>query len=219
MAFERRITKQPPKGNSDSPTIEYENLEPGEYEARLVYIVDLGMHRKEYKGEYTGDQQMIVLGFEILGETVTVDGKEHPRYMFINPFYVSPAGMSEKSNEYKYYSVFEPTAKDWDTPDWPAQLGKPCSVMIENVKSKDGDKVFDNIVSVTAIPKKYQKNVAKGKLKPEAGDGNDLEDKLYGLARWIWDRRIGAGGETQQETPKKKDAPAEDDDFDDDIPF
>ena len=44
MGFER---KSQPRAAS---TMEYENLTEGEHEARLIYVADLGMQNREYKG-------------------------------------------------------------------------------------------------------------------------------------------------------------------------
>ena len=64
MSLDRKITN---KTSSDS---DYQSLEAGEYDARLVYVADLGVHQDEYKGEVKNPAQKIALGLEIVGETI-----------------------------------------------------------------------------------------------------------------------------------------------------
>jgi len=178
------------------------NAPEGENEARLCYVADLGVQRKEYMGEYVGDVQQIALGFEVIGQTVEIDGQAKPRLLWTKPFYIY-SKMGEKSKEYQFYKVFEPLAEAESIPNWEAQLGKPCNVIVKHVKGK-GDKVdrtYDNIVDVVSIPAKYQAGVAPMKMKPAIGNCEDTDSdaikSLFGLSKIVWERRITQGDKPQ----------------------
>ncbi len=214
MSLKRRA----PKNDSKASEVVFENLENGgEYEARLVYVGDLGMQERSYGKEVKTPAQQISLGLEILGETVEIDGVEAPRLLWTNPANIFWQ-LTELGKELELYKVFNPKALPDTEADWDAQLGKPCNVTIKHVKGKgqhDG-KVFDNIASIGAIPTKYQKNVVEGTMTPCVGDADDEENPatkaLYGLSRFVWDKRLP---EEVEETEVGED------DFDDenDVPF
>lgn len=203
-----------PVGGSGSNT-DVELLDVGEYEGRLVYVADLGMHKKEYKGDYKGDFTMISLGVEVLGKTVSWeddDGVTHtrPMVMWTKPCYVYDT-LTEKGIEYQLYSVFDPSAEEGEIPAWEKQLGKPCNINVTH-KAGSGDhagKVYANIGSLTPIPLKYQGSVPAAETV-EMGLGDSLEENnhvnkaLYGLPRWLFDNRI-----TDSSSPMQ----------DDDVPY
>jgi hypothetical protein len=167
------------------------NLEAGEHEGRLVYVADLGLQRKEYKGQFQGDIQQIALGIEIVGQTVEIDGEERPRYMWTKPFYIYQT-LTEKGTELKMYNVFDPSASDGEIPDWEAQLGKACNVIVEHVE-KD-NKTYDNIKAITPIPAKYQDSVDALTMTPAIGDSEDKDNvvnaALFGLAKFVFDKKL-----------------------------
>jgi hypothetical protein len=211
MALTRRT-----ENTSKKSDVVIDNLDEREYEARLVMVADLGLQEQEYAGEKKNPAQQVSLGLEILGETITVDGEERPRILWTKPFNIF-ATLTEKGNELKYYSVFDPSAEAGELPDWDAQLGKPCSVFIKHTTS--GDNVYDNISKVVAIPSKYQDNVPPATAEMGVGDADDADNmvtkSLFGLAKYVFDKRIGgnaADSSTEEESTS--------DDFDDsDVPY
>ena len=213
------IKRISPTGNNTS-NIEYTNLEPGEYEGRLVYVADLGLQERSYKGEEKPPAQQISLGIEILGETVLIDGEQHPRMLWTKPFNIFHK-MSDKGAELKYYSVFEPGAKEDTVADWDNVIGRPCNVVVANVRS--GDNVYDNITDIQAIPKKYQANVPDGVMEGAVGDASDPENPaqkaMYGLAKYVFEKRIDADEPQHKEPARSTPEPRANDEFDDDIPF
>ena len=189
--------------------IEYENLAVGEHEARLVYVADLGLQAREYKGEVKPPAQQISLGLEIIGETVVIDDKELPRILFTSPFNIFQQ-LTEKGKELEFYRVFDPSAVENTDADWEKTLGMPCNVIIKHTQGKgdNSGRVFDNISHLTPIPQKYQDGVAEGKVETAIGDADDPENTvtkaLYGLAKYVYDRRI----EEEEVAPKSKPKPA-----------
>jgi len=184
MALKRRT----PIGG-DKP--DYDKLEDGEYEGRLIFVADLGLQEREYMGETKPPAQQISLGIEILGEPVTIDGQEVPRLMWTKAFNIFDT-MNEKGNEFKFFRVFAPSAREGQVADWEAVLGEPCNVVVGTRKSKDRE--FDNIDDLTPIPAKYRDAVPPAELSPAIGDADDESNPatqaLYGLAKYIYDKRL-----------------------------
>jgi len=185
------LNRQAPQGTPNKDTnIEYENLEVGEHDGRLVFIADVGFHKREYMGDFKGNFQNLCLGIEIVGKTFTMDGVQKPVMMWTKAFPVYE-NMFENSGEFKFYSAFVPTAQDKDVPDWEAQLGKPVNVVVEHTPDKkDPKKVYDNIASLAPIPAKYQEGVEAATITPAAGNGKEVQDALYGLAKWLFDNQL-----------------------------
>jgi len=211
------LNRNSQSANSGKSTLKFTNAPEGENEGRLLYVADLGLQRKEYMGEYVGDVQQIALCFEIIGQTVELDGSEKPRILWTKPFYIYKT-MGEKSKEYQYYKVFDPMAQPESVPDWDAQLGKPCNVIVQHVKGKgaNADRLYDNIKDLVSIPAKYQSGVAPMKLKPAVANCEDTDSdaikSMFGLSKMVWERRIKQGGSSEKPAGNF-------DDFDDDIPF
>jgi hypothetical protein len=221
MALKRRSTIPETKTNNDN--VEYTNLEAGEHEGRLVYVADLGLQEREYMGESKPPAQQLSLGIEIIGQTVSIDNKEVPRILWVKPFNVFYT-LTEKGNEMKYFSVFEPTAQEGSVADWDAVLGLPCNVVVKHKKGKgeNSNRVYDEISNLTPIPAKYQEGVGAALTTDmavgDADDENNAATKaLFGLAKFVFDKRIS------ENKPKlavvKELVSDEDDDFEDDIPF
>ena len=171
------------------------NLPEGEYEGRLIYVADLGLQERSYKGEEKPPAQQISLGIELLGQTVEFDGETKPRLMWTKSFNIFST-MNEKGKEYMYYSVFNPKAEVDTVADWDKVLGEPCSVTVRHRQGKGeyADSVFDEISSLAPIPSKYRASVPEAELKPCVGDAEDPDNAatkaLYGLSKYIWNKRL-----------------------------
>lgn len=137
----------------------YTNLEAGEYEARLIYVADLGMQKRQpYKGDEKTPCQQITLCFEILGSTVELNGEVKPRTIWMSQTNIF-GNMGSMGNELPLYRAFVPNAKEDSLPNWEEQLGKPVTLNIAPHESNG--RIFDKILSVAAIPLKYQDKVDK----------------------------------------------------------
>ncbi len=198
-----------------SETIDIPNLVEGqEYEGRLVYVADLGLHERIFGKEVKSPCQKIALGIEIIGETVELDDKTVPRLLWVKPFNIF-FQLTDKGKEIEYYKIFEPGAKADTVADWDEQLGKPVSVLISHHK-KD-DKCYDNIASLAGIPVKYQADIPPATIDPCIGDSDHAENEctkaLYGLSKWMYEQRI------DDNTAKKPSPVAAAFDPEDDLPF
>ncbi|NOR58442.1 MAG: hypothetical protein GQ474_07965 [Sulfurimonas sp.] len=182
------------KGNAkESTAVEYDKLGEGEFDGRLVYVADLGLQEgMMWKGVQKDDTQQLSLGIEIVGNHVTIDGKQVPRILWTQPFNVFRT-LTEKGREIQMYNVFGKGVIGEEA-DWDAALGQPCNVKVIAKSNKEGDKVFDNIESLGSIPTKFQDKIEKNELEPCIGDSDDPENEatkaLFGLAKWVFDKRI-----------------------------
>jgi hypothetical protein len=174
-------------------TGDYEKLANGEYEGRLVYVADLGLQKREYKGEVKSPAQQISLGIEILGQPVQIDGEDKPRVLWVNPFNVFHE-LNAKGKEMMVYKIFDAKCQEGQVADWDSVLGMPCNVAVGKRTSKDGKNEYDNIDALTPIPKKYQGNVAQSEIEPCIGDADDDTNPctmaLFGLAKFVFEKRI-----------------------------
>src|SRR5512143_1716152 len=96
------LNRNTPSSNSNKKDLKYTNAPEGENEARLVYVADLGLQKKEYMGEDKGNVQQIALGFEIVGQYVELNDVKVPRLLWTSPFYIYQT-MGDKGKEFAYY--------------------------------------------------------------------------------------------------------------------
>jgi hypothetical protein len=181
--------------NSKSSNVTFEALPPGEYEGRLVYIADLGLQARDYKGEEKDPCQQISLGIEICGQTVTIDDEEIPKMLWTKPFNIF-AKLNDKGREMEFYQVFNPKAEDGTVADWDSYMGDPCYVYITNREGKGeyAGKVFEEISKISPIPAKYRAGVPEARLATAIGDAEDDNNEatkaMYGLTKYVHGKRI-----------------------------
>jgi len=214
MGIERLTVK-----TSGGDKLTYDNLEAGEYEARLIYVASLGMQKRTpYKdGKELSNCQQIALCFEVLGSTVELNGETQPRTLWTNSINIF-SNMSSMGNELPMYRAFVPTAPEDSLPDWEAQLGKPVSLTVGQKESKG--RLFDKITNVSAIPLKYQDKVPEAVTTEFSAGGSEELDSpaiknLRGYQKTAHENRI-----RQNTTPTKQPQPVvEEEVFDDAVPF
>ena len=192
----------------------------GEHEGRLVYVADLGLQERNFAGEEKPPAQQLSLGIELVGQEQTLsDGGTLPRILWSKPFNIFQT-MNERGNEYKYYKMFVPTARDGEVADWDKVLGMPINVVVSH--SKSGDRTYDNISSMSAIPAKYQDQVPPAATAQmsvgDAEDENNIATKaMFCLVKYLHDKRVN-GSVVEKSTPVKAKAVA-DTEFAEEIPF
>ena len=211
MSLNRKVVQVEKEFDGES---NFTRLGAGEYEGRLVYVADLGLQERNFKGEEKPPAQQIALGIEIIGS----DNNGQPRLLFTRPFNIFYK-MNELGVEYKMYKVFNTSAQPDTVADWDAVLGEPCSVKVIVTKSKDGSAEYDNIDSLIPIPAKYRKDVGEARIVPAVGDcddeSNPVTQALYGLAKYIWEKRI----DMPTKKVKPKGTHTVDVDAEDDVPY
>jgi hypothetical protein len=214
------INRVSPQAEKSTSTIEYTNVAEGEHEGRLVYVADLGLQERNFAGEEKPPAQQLSLGIELVGQEQTLsDGGTLPRILWSKPFNIFQT-MNERGNEYKYYKMFVPTARDGEVADWDKVLGMPINVVVTH--SKSGDRTYDNISSMSAIPAKYQDQVPPAATAQmsvgDAEDENNVATKaMFGLVKYLHDKRVN-GPVVEKSTPVKAKAVA-DTEFAEEIPF
>mgnify|MGYP003389160486 FL=1 len=192
MGFERLAVQ-----TSGGDQLTYTNLDAGEYEARLIYVADLGLqNRQPFKGEEKKPCQQITLCFEVLGSTVEINGEVKPRTLWMNPTNIF-SSMGSMGNELPLYRAFVPSAKEDSVPNWEEQLGKPVTLNITHNVSNG--RTFDKIASVAAIPMKYQDKVAQAITTDFSVGGCEELDSpaiqnLRGFLKTNHENRITKGG-------------------------
>ena len=175
--------------------VEFEALPPGEYEGRLVYIADLGLQSRDFKGDEKPPCQQISLGIEVCGQSVTIDGVETPKMLWTKPFNIF-AKLNDKGREMEYYKIFNASAMDGTVADWDSYMGEPCSVHITHRAGKGEymGKTFEEISMLAPIPAKYRKGVPEARITPCIGDAEDGDNAatkaMYGLVKYVHDKRM-----------------------------
>jgi hypothetical protein len=198
-----------------------QNLEEGDYEGRLVYVADLGLQSRNFKGEEKPPAQQVALGIEVIGKPVEIDGEKKPRILWTAPFNIFRT-MNEKGKEYAYFKLFNPKAHPDTVANWESVLGTPVSVTVIHVKGKgeNADRTYDNIQNLAAIPVKYQADVGPALTTPGVGDADDetnpVTAALFGLPKFVWDRRLEAYAPPVKAAKPTKKVDAEPDE---DVPF
>lgn len=122
-------------------------VEPGVYNAVCVYSIDLGKHLCEYNGSKSYKNQ-VTLGFELIGETVEIDGKQEPRTLSrtLN-FTRSPLGGLRKFVQSWLGKTFSDEAfAEFDTNDL---VGLPAQLSV--ILNESGE--YANIDSIMQLPK------------------------------------------------------------------
>jgi hypothetical protein len=87
-------------------------------------------------------------------------------------------------------------------------MGEPCSVTVVTTKSRDGTAEYDNIASLAPIPAKFKAGIGEARITPVIGDcdddSNPATQALYGLAKFIWEKRIDMPTKVTKAKPKGK---------------
>ena len=214
MALNRTTAQQETNSN-----VEYSNLAVGEHEGRLVYVADLGMQAREFKGEEKTPAQQLSLGIEIMGNSVNVDGTMRPRLLWSRPFNVFQT-LNERGIEYQLYKAFNTSAQEGTVADWDEVLGTPVNVVVKHRAA--GDRTYDDIASLSPIPARFHDSIAASEFTDSSvgdceDDSNPAQQAMFGLPKYVFDRRIKPGQATVSSKPQA--VAAEDDSLEEDVPF
>jgi len=127
-----------------------ENIEAGNYPARLVQLIDLGLQpQKPYKGKDKPPVQELMLTYELVDEFMKdaqgEDIADKPRWISETlPFY---GLFADKAKSTQRYNAFDP--KDEFDGDFAKAVGMAINIAVVN--NAVGDKIYDNVGNVSTM--------------------------------------------------------------------
>ena len=134
-------------GGPSADRIRQENLEPGNYPARVVQIIDFGLQpQRPFKGEDKPPAQEIGLTYELLDEFMKDeegnDIEDKPRWISESfPLRNLKADLAKSTKRYQALDATNQFGGDFSQ-----LLEVPCMVTVVNNTS--GDKTYDNVGNV-----------------------------------------------------------------------
>lgn len=138
------------------PKLTYKNIEPGAVPARLVQVIDIGLHPDSFGKEEKSPKQRLLFTYELCDEFMLdetgKERKDQPRWLSEDmPHYNITA---DKAKSTARYNAFDP-AGVFDG-DWEKCLGAPVMVTVINNPGKgpNAGRLFDNIDDVSAMQSK-----------------------------------------------------------------
>lgn len=201
-------------------------VEPGNYLARLVQVVDFGLQtQRPYKGQEKPPAYEVMLSYELCTEFMKDEDGED---MEDKPRWISETMPMHSLKADRAKSTKRITAIDPDLVhggNLAEMTGMPCTVTIsQNVNKKDTTKVYTDVSNVTPPMKGIPVPELKNDVKIFDLDEPDLE-VFEALPDWVQEKLKGnlefegsalqkalSGGKA---APKKEEAPEVDEESDD----
>lgn len=153
------------------------------YPAVCYALIDLG---DQYSAAYDKYNRKVVVGWELPGETLTIDGEEVPR-TFWNTYTASLSQKAQLRKDLTSWRGKEFTAEELKGFNLRNIVGVPCMIQIVHRKSADGSKTYANLASVTKMPKGFP--APKGTLEPLIYDIEESDPAMVEeLPQWMQDK-------------------------------
>ena len=127
-------------------------LEAGTYSAVCCELIDLGL---QYNEAWKTSSRKVLVGWEVVGETVNVNGEAQPR-IFSKTYTASlneKAALRKDLNAWRGRPFNEEELKAFDLK---TIVGVPCMLTIVHQQSQNG-KTYANLASIGGIPKGFPK--------------------------------------------------------------
>jgi hypothetical protein len=154
-------------------------VEPGVYMAVCVGIIDLG---EQYSEKFKSYANKILFVWELVGETVEVDGEQKPRQLS-KEFSISS---SKKSNLRGFISSWNgKTYSDDEFSDLEIfdQIGKACQLQV--VLNETGE--YANVDNLMQLPKGFP--IPKTETVPILWDMDNWNDEVFEtIPEWIQEK-------------------------------
>ena len=174
-----------PKGSKERKFVEQPNIPAGVYPGRLVQIIDFGLQpQRPYKGADKPPAPEIGLTYELV-DTFLIDeeGKEiedKPRWVSETlPFYGLYA---DKAKSTQRYLAFDPN-QDWGG-NFAQAITLPVNITIVN--NKVGDKVYDNVASISPMRPRDAEKCPELKNPPKVFDLDNPDKAVFeAFPEWI----------------------------------
>lgn len=126
-------------------------IEDGTYPAVCYLLADLG---EQFNEKYAKYSKQVVIGWEIIGETVTIDGEEKARTYHTT----YTASLDSKAKLRKALIAWRGrdfTVEELKAFDLKNILGAPCFIQLVNNKKEDTGKTYTNLASIARLPKGF----------------------------------------------------------------
>lgn len=137
-------------GGGNKQFIAQANIEAGNYPARLVQLIDLGLQaQKPFKGKDKAPAQEILLTYELVDEFMKDEAgndiADKPRWISETlPFY---GLFADKAKSTQRYNAFDP--KDEFDGDFAKAVGMAINIAVVN--NAVGDKIYDNVGNISTM--------------------------------------------------------------------
>lgn len=161
-------------------------VDGGSYTAACVGIIDIGEQFEKFQAEKQGKYvSKLILIFELLGQTVEVDGEKKPRWL--SKEYL--ASLNEKSNLFKTLTAWrgKPFTEDELSIDGAGfdlkqMAGQHCLLSV-TLEEKDGEK-YNKVTGVMGVPKGLKLDPPESEIL--IFDIDDRDEAVFAkLPEWI----------------------------------
>ena len=181
-----------PQGNGGGKQFApQENIKPGTYPARVVQLIDFGLQpQRPYMGQEKKPAYELGITYELVDEFMKDeegnDIEDKPRWIS-ETLPVHPL-VADKAKSTQRYTTFDPDLVQKG--DFSFLLDKPCNVTVVNNKS--GDKVYDNVASISAMRQRDADKCPKLKNPAKMFDLDNPDLTIFNsFPKWIQEKIQG----------------------------
>ena len=156
----------------------------GTYLGICVYSIALGEQLCEFEGKSKGYYNQVMLGFEICGQTVEIDGKQEPRVLSktFNATKGKKSGLRKFLGAWEAKEMTDDEYLDSDTNDY---VGRPAFLTI--VLNETGE--YSNIDGIAPLPLGLPIDVPKPMSQLIRFDMEPWDQKVFeSLPEWAQER-------------------------------
>ena len=156
----------------------------GTYLAICVYSIGIGEQLCEYEGKSKNYYNQVMLGFEICGQTIEIDGKQEPRVLgkTFNATKGKKSGLRKFIGAWEAKELSDDEYLDKDTNDY---VGRPALLTV--VLNETGE--YSNIDSVAPLPAGIPIDVPQPLSKLIRFDTDDWNQAAFdALPEWAQER-------------------------------
>jgi len=166
------------------PESTFENCPVGVHIARCFKLVDMGLQKKQYKGQAKGEQEKLMVCFELLGDERTNDGENFVYTQFYWKTLGENSLLRAHLEAWRGKALSEEEALGFDVSKL---LGAYCQLNLVEVKTPE--KTYINIGSITPLHKSMPRPDPVNPIATFDMDSPDMEvfeslsDKMQEMMR------------------------------------
>ena len=139
------------------PKSDFKTLEAGNHFAICVGLIDLGTHKKEFKGVVKYNREIRLCFETVTAKAIFNEEKGEQPFYLTKDFSLSMYPQSSLRLFLESWRSKKFEEKDLDDYDLKGVLGKTCLLNTVINSNKDGSREYSNIVSATPVPKEMAK--------------------------------------------------------------